>query len=208
MSGIAGYFQTEFDTENNHALFAIFENKLLAMRHGTKVTQDDKNFIFMEKHVGLVSCMLSAVNNQMDMPKTVTWNNKVATIVFTGKITNRNYLITKLPPMEFDIEKSLDSVVVLYCYLIYGANVLSEIQGSFSFAIYENNSILLARDCNNHNLLYYQQLKNHFVFASESKDVYSYGRCATSIKELLPGYFLKIFADHYGRVKCLKKSYQ
>lgn len=32
MSGIAGYFQTEFDVERNHTLYAIYESKLTNMQ--------------------------------------------------------------------------------------------------------------------------------------------------------------------------------
>ena len=93
MSGIAGYFQTEFDVERNHTLYAIYESKLTNMQDSLITNCHENSIIYMKHHIGFTASNFSVTHRDSI---SVTYKNRTASIVFTGNIYNSNELKYKL----------------------------------------------------------------------------------------------------------------
>ena len=85
MSGIAGYFQTEFDVERNHTLYAIYESKLTNMQDSLITNCHENSIIYMKHHIGFTASNFSVAHRDS---LSVTYKNRTASIVFTGNIYN------------------------------------------------------------------------------------------------------------------------
>lgn len=98
------------------------------------------------------------------------------TIIFNGEIYNYKELRRKLDPY-FKFRTSSDTEVLLNHYIQFGSQGLSDLNGMFSFAIWdrEKQELFLARDRFGKKPLYYTQADDgSFVFASELKAILSY----------------------------------
>ncbi len=99
------------------------------------------------------------------------------TVVYNGEIYNFKSHREKLQKNGFDFKSKSDTEVLLYLYIQKGKKCLDELNGFFSFAIYDKKekSLFLARDRFGIKPLYFYRDKNTFVFASEMKALIKYG---------------------------------
>lgn len=88
-------------------------------------------------------------------------------IVFNGEIYNHQALRVQLP--EFNFKTNSDTETLLYLFIKYQYKVFELLDGMFAFCIYDkkNRKLILARDRAGKKPLYYYQLDNEFIFASE-----------------------------------------
>lgn len=172
MSGIAGYFQTEFDVERNHTLYAIYESKLTNMQDSLITNCHENSIIYMKHHIGFTASNFSVAHRDS---LSVTYKNRTASIVFTGNIYNSNELKYKLSSYDISAYELCNEELILYLYLVFGEDIFKEINGGFSFAIYENNSLIIVRDPIGIKPLFYHCTNNHFIFASQQKSIFAYG---------------------------------
>ncbi|MCD6565052.1 MAG: asparagine synthase (glutamine-hydrolyzing) [Bacteroidales bacterium] len=97
--------------------------------------------------------------------------NKTVWIVFNGEIYNykelRKYLLSK----GHAFYTSSDTEVILHLYEEKGADCLENLNGMFAFAIYDlnNKSLFMARDRLGIKPLFYCELSDKILFASEIK---------------------------------------
>ena len=68
MSGIAGYFQTEFDVERNHTLYAIYESKLTNMQDSLITNCHENSIIYMKHHIGQQAIFQSHIEIRYQLP--------------------------------------------------------------------------------------------------------------------------------------------
>ena len=78
-----------------------------------------------------------------------------------------------------------DTEVLLKAYIHFGNEVVSKLNGIFAFAIWNanKNELFLARDHFGIKPLYYSQIDNTLVFASEIKSILKYPEVETKIDE-------------------------
>lgn len=100
------------------------------------------------------------------------------TIVYNGEIYNYRQLRQRLTK-QFTFHTSSDTEVLLYHYIRFGPEGLSQLNGMFACAIWDNDTheLFLARDRFGKKPLYYQLLPdNTFVFGSEIKTILDFSK--------------------------------
>ena len=120
MSGIAGYFQTEFDVERNHTLYAIYESKLTNMQDSLITNCHENSIIYMKHHIGFTASNFSVTHRDSI---SVTYKNRTASIVFTGNIYNSNELKYKLSSYDISAYELCNEELILYLYLVFGEDI-------------------------------------------------------------------------------------
>jgi len=105
-------------------------------------------------------------------------NDGSAVLVFNGEIYNFRKLREELEKQGFVFRGHSDSEVVLNLYLRDGIDMLSRLDGIFSFAIWDikTRTIFIARDPLGVKPLYYSEGRTGFVFASEIKALLAFIR--------------------------------
>lgn len=98
------------------------------------------------------------------------------TIVFNGEIYNYRQLRQPLEK-HYPFKTTSDTEVLLYHYIHFGPEGLSQLNGMFAFAIWDEKTheLFLARDRFGKKPLYYHETPSgEFLFASEVKSIVSY----------------------------------
>lgn len=230
MCGIAGFFQTKFNITENANIYNSFRNKLLKMKESIKHRGPDDDDIFIDRYVGFAHTRLSIRDiNCGHQPMTGHYQNRTATIIYNGELYNSAELISRLSTYNIEWKTTSDTEVILYTYLVFGTTAFKEINGIFTFAIYENDNLIIARDHVGVKPLFYQLTDNQFIFSSEPKGIFAYGikpaindeswceiiglgpartpgkGVFKNMHELLPGHFIKVHSDCAGML-ILKES--
>ncbi len=98
-------------------------------------------------------------------------DDKQSAIAFNGEIYNFLQIREKLQSQGTEFHTSGDTEVLLNFYLTNGCESISELVGMFAFALYDNRKgqLILARDRLGQKPLWYAELADRVVFASEAK---------------------------------------
>lgn len=130
-------------------------------------------------------------------------------IVFNGEIYNFPELRTALMADGHRFTTSSDTEVLLRLYEVYGPAALSRLNGMFAFAIYDKRKmeLFLARDRIGIKPLYYLDLPNRFLFASETKALLCYREWSRDIDpRAIDGYLaLRYVPGNTGLFKAVKR---
>ncbi|MBQ4586075.1 MAG: asparagine synthase (glutamine-hydrolyzing) [Clostridia bacterium] len=102
-------------------------------------------------------------------PFSVEYGNKRYTIVYNGEIYNCDEIKKDIRKRNIFLKTNCDTEVVLYSYILYGVDCPKHLNGIFAFAIYDGESIFIARDRFGVKPLYYSLKGSHLLFASEIK---------------------------------------
>lgn len=136
-------------------------------------------------------------------------SSETCIVVFNGEIYNFKELREKLLRTGCRLRSNTDTEVLVNLYRTYGADFVKELNGIFAFAIYDSRSqkTFLARDKYGVKPLYYSQVQQGVVFASEIRALI---RIPEIPKELNPqaiaGYLgLQYAPDHHTPLKAIKK---
>jgi asparagine synthase (glutamine-hydrolysing) len=100
--------------------------------------------------------------------------DRTVAIVFNGEIYNFHEIRKRLETQcAVQFATQSDTEVVLKSYLVWGENCLSQLNGMFSFSIYDErkNELFIARDRFGEKPLYYSCDRDTFVWASELKSL-------------------------------------
>ena len=94
-------------------------------------------------------------------------------ITFNGEIYNYRELRHELVADGYRFRSATDTEVLLNLYLRDGADMLTNLNGIFAFAIFDtrDNSLFVARDGLGVKPLYYTEVTKGFLFASELKAI-------------------------------------
>lgn len=157
-------------------------------------------------------------------------NNEVV-IVFNGEIYNYKELKIKLEENGFKFKSSSDTEVLLNLYKYKKEKMFDEINGIYSFAIWDTISkeLLLARDPMGVKPLYYYRGREGIIFSSELKAILQYKKISKeidfeavhyyntylwaptpftmlkSVRKMEPGSFIKV--TEFGKNVVEKKYY-
>lgn len=107
---------------------------------------------------------------------TTKYNNITYTICYNGQIYNAKELRNILVNNGFTFEGHYDTEILLKAFIHYGYDVVSHLNGIFSFAIWneKEEELFLARDHFGIKPLYYSLFDNSCIFASEVKSILAY----------------------------------
>lgn len=216
MCGIAGFgnFTVNYKEESGK-WYAVLQHMNGFQRH----RGPDEEGVYLSRHCGLAHVRLSILDlacGQQPMSRQV--GDHKATIVFNGEIYNMPKLRKELKTAGADFHTTCDTEVILLGYLYYGIDYIKELNGIFSFGIWDETlgKLFLCRDRLGVKPLFYTLKENTLIFSSELKGILSFpgmepvvdreGLCEIlglgpaktygkgvfkGIAELLPGHFLE-----------------
>jgi len=207
MCGIVGNINLK--NKNTDSLF--LRN---AVNQLSKRGPDNKSTI-ITKNGGLGHTRLSIIDTTNGANQPMEIGRYV--IVFNGEIYNYQSIKKNLEIKGVDFVTSSDTEVLLRLFIEKGEEVLNELDGFFSFCIYdkEEDSYFIARDRFGIKPLLYYQDDNQFIFASEMKAILQFpiqkeidkasltqffqfnyipepNSIFTKVKKLLPAHFITI----------------
>lgn len=97
-------------------------------------------------------------------------------ITYNGELYNTNELRSELEKFGYEFTTQSDTEVLLYAYIHYGALCAQKLNGIYAFAVYDcmRQSVFICRDRFGVKPLFYYQLGDTLVFASEIKALFKY----------------------------------
>ncbi len=121
--------------------------------------------------IGLAHQRLSIIDISSAGHQPMWDKNKHAIIVFNGEIYNYLEIKKDLLKSGFHFNSTSDTEVLLNCYLHKGVDMLTHLNGIFSFALWDtrNRTLLIARDGIGVKPLYYTHNQKGVLFSSELK---------------------------------------
>jgi asparagine synthase (glutamine-hydrolysing) len=163
MCGIAGFYNFCKSEEQKSA---ILQRMLTRIKH----RGPDQSGVYISNNIGLGSVRLSIVDlSSGTMP--ISNTNETLWIVFNGEIYNHIELREELLTKKHTFKTLSDTEVIVHLYEEYGPAFVHKLNGQFSIAIWDKNKqeLFLARDRVGIRPLYYTEVEEAFVFASEIK---------------------------------------
>ena len=108
------------------------------------------------------------------MIKTFSFGSYV--LVYNGQIYNTKELKKELEKNNFNINTHSDTEILLKSYILYGKDIVHHLNGIFAFAVLDTNKkeVFLARDHFGVKPLFYTNVHDTLVFASEMKALFEY----------------------------------
>lgn len=169
MCGIAGVISFKDDMRGEVKSCELMQKALL--RRGP-----DQRGIFLAREVAFVHTRLAVIDiSGGRQPMTANVGGSAYTIVYNGELYNTQELRDILSA-EYSLETKSDTEVVLYSYIKWGADCVNHFNGIFAFAVYDekNHRVFLARDRIGVKPLFYCNLHDKLVFASELNALLEY----------------------------------
>ena len=163
MCGISGFFNYSSSTENK-------VNTLRHMLTRIKHRGPDESGIYTSDRIGLGSVRLSIIDLATGtMP--LSNSNDTLWVVFNGEIFNYIELKKELLAKNHKFKTNSDTEVIVHLYEEFGTDFVKKLNGQFAIAIWnkEKQELFLARDRVGIRPLFYTNINDSFVFASEIK---------------------------------------
>lgn len=134
----------------------------------------DQNGIYMDAHCALAHTRLAVIDVERGkQPMTRTMHSETYTLVYNGELYNTDTLRTALQKEGAVFTTHCDTEVVLQAYMHWGTACTERFNGIFAFAVWEQEKqrLFLARDRIGVKPLFYAEIPDGFVFASEIKSL-------------------------------------
>lgn len=134
----------------------------------------DESGAYIDDNIGLAHARLSIIDlNEGIQP--IHNENKSLWIIYNGEIFNYPELKQNLIKHGHKFYTSTDTEVILHLYEEKGINCLNELNGQFSFAIWNsiNKTVFIARDRVGILPLYFTTQNQRLYFASEIKSIFA-----------------------------------
>ena len=185
MCGIAGIISFSDKPVSSEQLISMSET----LRH--RGPDGDGVWINAQKNVGLMHRRLAIIDLSDAAAQPMHYNDRY-TIVYNGEIYNYIELRKNLEKQGYLFKTQSDTEVILASYDFKGEKCLSDFDGMFAFAIWDNqtHSLFVARDRFGEKPFFYYSDKDQFVFASEIKALTKTG-IKTEVNRLSLDLFLK-----------------
>ena len=166
MSGIVGFFNIKDKIMNAQEILLNMYNKI--SHRGL-----DKDGLYISNTVSLGHRSIIPEDKQ-PIQFSFAENNYV--IVYDGTLYNSDELKHELEQYDFCFSTNSDAEVILKGYIHFQEKIVNKLNGVFAFAILNTNENLLfiARDHFGIKPLYYTNINNSFVFASEIKALFEF----------------------------------
>ena len=174
MCGIAGFYDRNADyTREEGKWFPVINEMCRVLHHRGP---DDKGE-FLAPQIGMAHTRLSIIDlSRGQQPMTRDKYGCSFTIIYNGELYNTRELRDNLIRMGYQFKTHSDTEVILIGYMALGIDFIKEMNGIFSFAIWDDNSktLILARDRLGVKPLFYSILDNTIVFSSEIKALFEF----------------------------------
>ncbi len=172
MCGITGFcnFQEDFTYDKGR-----WSDTLIAMREAIAHRGSDQAGEYLDKNIGLSHARLSIRDLSGGVqPMLRQAEGFHYAIVYNGEIYNTDELTPGLKQKGYAFETTSDTEVILYSYIEYGLDFVSNLNGIFAFAIWDGkeNKLLLYRDRVGVKPLFYTLINEALVFGSEIKSLF------------------------------------
>lgn len=107
-------------------------------------------------------------------------------IVFNGEIYDYQELREELEAAGIEFRTHCDTEVLVNTLQLYGEKALDKLRGMFGFALWneKEQTLMLARDFFGIKPVYYAQIGEHFVFASEIKGILAFPGYKREVNQL------------------------
>ena len=163
MCGIAGFYQFKDKVDNR---IHILRKMLTRIKH----RGPDESGVYLSDNVGLGSVRLSIIDLATGTMPLSNFNDTLW-VVFNGEIFNYIELKQELLEKNHSFKTSSDTEVIINLYEEYGPEFVKKLNGQFSIAIWDKTKqeLFLARDRVGIRPLYFTEVGESFVFASEIK---------------------------------------
>jgi len=160
MCGIAGFFGT-CDSKN-------LERAVECIKHRGP---DDTGIDFIDSNIGMGHVRLSVLDTSFAGHQPMFTEDGSKCIVYNGEIYNFQELRKDLES-SYTFKSNTDTEVLLYGYAKYGREIVSKINGMFSFVIYdqEKREFFGARDRLGKKPFKYYLGPKGFFFVQNSRD--------------------------------------
>ncbi|UCG22692.1 MAG: asparagine synthase (glutamine-hydrolyzing) [Chloroflexota bacterium] len=136
----------------------------------------DDDGLYVNGSVGLGARRLSIIDLALGH-QPISNEDGTIWIVFNGEIYNYKQLRSGLEAKGHSFQTQSDTEVIVHLYEDLGEKCVTQLRGMFAFAIWDarNDKLFLARDHLGQKPLFYCQLGDRFLFASEVKAILSAG---------------------------------
>jgi len=219
MCGIAGKISTMAnEAEMHHALNLLHQ----------RGPDGQGVFSSMPLVLGHTRLAIQDLSEQAAQP--MLSDDKRYVIVYNGEIYNHVEIRKKLSQLGVVFKSNSDTETLLYGYIHFGENILKQLNGIFSFAIFDSQKkeLFAARDSFGVKPFYYYKDEQHFIFSSEIKAITTLAKKELSqninaqfqtlmlqwpidentgykeIKKLLPGHSITINIDQIDQCNITK----
>ncbi|MDG1729353.1 MAG: asparagine synthase (glutamine-hydrolyzing) [Algibacter sp.] len=162
-------------------------NKMLSTQHHRGPDFTGK---CLKKDVALGHNRLSIIDPRPSSNQPFFSKDKRYILIFNGEIYNYIELKSKLNS-GYDFSTNSDTEVLLAAYIKWGKACLSQLNGMFSFVIWDtrSSSLFAARDRFGVKPFYYTLKEDSFYFASEIKTLFSAGILKKTNNKVWANYF-------------------
>lgn len=174
MCGICGYI----DFQHNLTTEVPYHEQILKKMRDTLVHRGpDEEGYEIDEHIAFAHRRLAVVDLlHGKQPMTVTIDGYRYTIVYNGELYNTSDLQDAIRNKGLQLHTHSDTEAVLMAYVAFGKNMLSMLEGIYSFAIWDSRlrQVLLVRDRLGVKPLYYMNFEDKLLFGSELKALFAY----------------------------------
>jgi asparagine synthase (glutamine-hydrolysing) len=150
--------------------------------------------------VGL-ACQLFRVTPESALETQPMQHASGAVVVFDGRLDNREELLNLLKGDPHVCATSPDPALVLASHIAWGDKFPARLQGDFALGLYNpsRGQLILVRDAIGIRPLYYCQVGDTFLFASEVKAILAHPRVAARPNDHMLAHFLLggLGCDHH-----------
>lgn len=181
MCGISGFFDSAARFRSNAGYYThILNNMRKQLRH----RGPDDNGILLFDTCGLAHTRLSIIDlTGGSQPMSRYYDSYGYHIVYNGEIYNCDTLRSNLENHGIHPQTHSDTELLLLSFLTFGADFVRDVDGIFSFAIYDerHQTLTLFRDSFGVKPLFYTTVNNTLIFSSEPKGIF----CFPEVKAVL-----------------------
>ena len=174
MCGIAGFCNLNKNYMDERKKW---EATIKDMNRIQKHRGPDDEGVLLTTHVGLAHVRLSIIDlKNGNQPMTAYPDRKLCSIIHNGTIYNMNVIKKRLGAKGISFQTTSDTEVILQAYLDEGPDFVKELNGVFSFAIWDERieTLWIYRDHLGIKPLFYTLFDNTLLFSSEIKGLFSY----------------------------------
>ena len=167
MCGFCGIVNYEKNISNDYPIIRNMTNTLSSRGPDEDGLFFDTNVNFGHKRL----IVIDAENGRQ--PMSFSFQDGIYTIVYNGQIYNTDELKKVLLDEGFSFKGHSDTEVLLKSYIHFGYDVVKNLNGIFSFAIWDSKKkeLFVARDHFGIKPLFYTFKNNNFIFGSEIKSI-------------------------------------
>ena len=170
MCGIAGFCDFQRDNTLPQRQYVGWEMANSMARRGP----DDEG-LWYARQVLLAHRRLAVIDPaQGRQPMLCRQEGRTYALCYNGELYNTEDLRSALEGLGHRFRTHSDTEVVLHACMAYGADVGEHLEGIFAFAFWDGERLLLVRDRCGVKPLFYAEVGETLVFASEPKTLFRY----------------------------------